>query len=147
MRSRLLGVVLALIVLVLVGLGVPLGRGVAAAEQQEMFLDRLTDTSRFASLAQRPLIDDSPHLLQPELERYDELYDIGVAVVGRDAPTVPLVASRNDLALGDSAVQDLISKALAGRLPVGAAAVHAVERRRRSCSPNRCWSTARCAAR
>ncbi|MCR3751430.1 sensor histidine kinase [Lentzea californiensis] len=118
MRSRLLGVVLALIVLVLVGLGVPLGRNVAAAEQQEMFLDRLTDTSRFASLAQRPLIDDSPHLMRAELERYDELYDIGVAVVARDAPTVPLVASRNDLALGDPAVQDLVSKALAGRLPV-----------------------------
>ncbi|MFJ8965715.1 sensor histidine kinase [Lentzea sp. NPDC102401] len=121
MRSRLLGVVLALIVLVLVGLGVPLGRNVAAAEQQEMFLDRLTDTSRFASLAQRPLIDDRPHLLRPELERYDELYDIGVAVVARDAPTVPLVASRNDLALGDPAVQDLVSKALAGRLPVAPA--------------------------
>lgn len=118
MRSRLLGVVLALIVLVLVGLGVPLGRGVAAAEQQEMFLDRLTDTSRFASLASRPLIDNKPHLLRPELERYDELYDIGVAVVARDAPTVPVVASRIDLALGDSAVQDLVSKALAGRLPV-----------------------------
>ena len=73
MRSRLLGVVLALIVLVLVGLGLPLGRGVAAAEQQEMFLDRLTDTSRFASLAQRPLIDDKPDLLRAELERYDEL--------------------------------------------------------------------------
>ncbi|MGZ3147526.1 hypothetical protein ACVDFE_37180 [Lentzea chajnantorensis] len=67
MRSRLLGVVLALIVLVLVGLGVPLGRGVATAEQQEMFLDRLTDTSRFASLAQGPLIDDRPHLMLPEL--------------------------------------------------------------------------------
>ncbi|MCG8926528.1 HAMP domain-containing sensor histidine kinase [Lentzea sp. CC55] len=118
MRSRLLGVVLALVVLVLVGLGVPLGRGVAAAEQQEMFLDRLTDTSRFASLAARPLIDDKPDLLRPELERYDELYGIGVAVVARDAPTVPLVASRNDLALGESGVQDLVSKALAGRLPV-----------------------------
>ncbi|SES28206.1 Signal transduction histidine kinase [Lentzea albida] len=113
----MLGVVLALVVLVLVGLGVPLGRNVAAAEQQEMFLDRLTDTSRFASLAARPLIDDKPDLLRPELQRYDELYDIGVAVVARDAPTVPLVSSRNDLALGESGVQDLVSKALAGRLP------------------------------
>ncbi|SDH12533.1 Signal transduction histidine kinase [Lentzea fradiae] len=114
----MLGVVLALVVLVLVGLGVPLGRNVATAEQQEMFLDRLADTSRFASLAQRPLIDDQPSVLRPELERYDELYGIGVAVVARDAPTVALVASRNDLALGDNVVQELVSKALAGRLPV-----------------------------
>ncbi|TWP49119.1 HAMP domain-containing histidine kinase [Lentzea tibetensis] len=117
MRSRLLGVVLALIVLVLVGLGVPLGRGVAAAEQQEMFLDRLTDTSRFASLAGRPLIDDKPQLLRAELERYDEVYGVGVAVVGRERPDRPLVTSRAGLPFTGAEAQDRVNEALAGRLP------------------------------
>ncbi|GLZ34219.1 two-component sensor histidine kinase [Lentzea sp. NBRC 105346] len=117
MRSRLLGVVLALIVLVLVGLGLPLGRNVSAAEQQELFLDRLTDTSRFASLAARPLIDDKPQQLREELERYDELYGIGVALVGRDKPDRPLVTSRAGLPFTETMVQDRVKEAIAGRLP------------------------------
>ncbi|HEV7908999.1 MAG TPA: HAMP domain-containing sensor histidine kinase [Pseudonocardiaceae bacterium] len=115
MRSRLLGIVLSLVVLVLLGMGIPLGRGVASAEQQRLFLDRLTDTSRFSSIAQRPLIDDQPSLLTPELERYDQLYGIGVAVLDRDPKTV--VASRSGLDTSSPDVADAVNSALAGRLP------------------------------
>jgi signal transduction histidine kinase len=114
-RSRLLGIVLSLVVLVLLGMGIPLGRGVASAEQQRLFLDRLTDTSRFSSIAQRPLIDDQPSLLAAELERYDQLYGIGVAVLDRDPKTV--VASRSGLDTSSPGVADAVNSALAGRLP------------------------------
>jgi signal transduction histidine kinase len=115
MRSRLLGIVLSLVVLVLLGMGLPLGRGVAAAEQQEMFLDRLTDTNRFASIAQRPLNYDQPSLLVPEFQRYDELYGIAVAVVDGDRKL--LAASRSDVDITSPEVGDLLSGALVGRLP------------------------------
>ncbi|GGP40804.1 sensor histidine kinase [Saccharothrix coeruleofusca] len=114
MRSRLLGIVLALVVLVLVGMGVPLGRGVAATEQQEMFLDRLTDTSRFASVAQQPIIHGRPDLLEPSLERYEQLYGIQVGLLGPDGRV--LVGS-SELDLSPAPVRDAVDQALAGRLP------------------------------
>ncbi|MBW4722261.1 sensor histidine kinase [Saccharothrix obliqua] len=115
MRSRLLGIVLTLVVLVLVGMGVPLGRGVAAGEQQEMFLDRLTDTARFASVAQRPLIDDQPRLMERELARYQDLYGIKVALLDRSGRVV--AASGEGVDVTSEEVSDLIESALAGRQP------------------------------
>ena len=114
MRSRLLGIVLTLVVIVLVGMGVPLGRGVAQTEQQEMFLDRLTDTTRFASVAQRPFIDDQPWVLESELRRYHELYGIRVALLGRDGQ---VVASAGVVDVTSEEVSDLVRSALAGRQP------------------------------
>ncbi|GAA3458955.1 HAMP domain-containing sensor histidine kinase [Saccharothrix longispora] len=114
MRSRLLGIVLTLVVIVLVGMGVPLGRGVAQTEQQEMFLDRLTDTTRFASVAQRPFIDDQPWVLESELRRYHELYGIRVALLGRDGQ---VVASAGVVDVTSEEVSDLVRGALAGRQP------------------------------
>jgi signal transduction histidine kinase len=114
-RSRLLGIVLALVVLVLLGLGLPLGRGVAAAEQQELFLDRLTDTSRFASVAQQTLIDDQPKLLEPAMRRYEEVYGIAVVLLDRDRNV--LATSRQDVDLAEDGVPDMIAGALVGRLP------------------------------
>ncbi|GAA1310789.1 sensor histidine kinase [Saccharothrix xinjiangensis] len=114
MRSRLLGIVLTLVVLVLLGMGVPLGRGIAQAEQQEMFLDRLTDTTRFASVAQRPFIDDQPEVLLGELLRYQELYGIRVALLDRDGR---VVTQSGSVDLAPPEVADLVNGALAGRQP------------------------------
>jgi signal transduction histidine kinase len=114
-RSRLLGIVLALVVLVLLGLGLPLGRGVAAAEQQELFLDRLTDTSRFASVAQQTLIDGQPKLLEPAMKRYEDVYGIAVVLLDRDRNV--LAASREDVDLAKDDVPDMVAGALVGRLP------------------------------
>ncbi|WP_033437145.1 sensor histidine kinase [Saccharothrix sp. NRRL B-16314] len=121
MRSRLLGIVLTLVVLVLVGMGVPLGRGVAQTEQQELFLDRLTDTNRFASVAQRPFIDDQPEVLEAELRRYNELYGVRVALLGLDGQVV--AASSDDVDVSAPEVADLVRGALAGRQPVAPALV------------------------
>ncbi|MFB9902514.1 sensor histidine kinase [Allokutzneria oryzae] len=113
MRSRLLTTVLLLLVLVLAGLGVPLATTVAGAEQQRLFLDRLTDVTRFASLAQRPLIDDQPAVIERELRRYDEVYRIAVAITDRDGTVV--ARSRPGLELTDRVAIDRVGLALAGR--------------------------------
>ena len=115
MGSRLLGIVLALVVLVLAGLGLPLGRNVAAAEQQALFLDRLSDTSRFASLAQRPLIDGQPNLLVPEFRRYEEVY--GITVVLLDSNRNVVAASRPEVDVTGADVAGMVTEALVGRLP------------------------------
>ncbi|MGQ0838680.1 sensor histidine kinase [Actinokineospora sp.] len=118
MRTRLLSMVWFLVALLVFGLGIPLALSVAGAEQQRMFLDRLTDTTRFASMAQRPLTDDRPESLREELQRYGQLYGIDVVVVDQDGN--PAVSSgRADgpvpINLTDPDVHDRLNAALAGR--------------------------------
>ncbi len=115
MGARLLGLLLGLLVVVLLALGAPLGMSMASARTQQMFLDRLSDTSRFASIAQldRSVADNA--VLAAELARYDEVYGIAVAVLGRDGQA--LVSSRPGLdpaAYGESA-ERRVRAALAGR--------------------------------
>ncbi|GLZ38648.1 HAMP domain-containing sensor histidine kinase [Actinokineospora sp. NBRC 105648] len=118
MRTRLLGMVWFLVALLVFGLGVPLALSVAGAEQQRIFLDRLTDTNRFASMAQRPLTDGTPELLREELQRYSELYGVGVLVVDQDSrPQVSSAGANSPLPvdLRDAGVLDHLQAALAGR--------------------------------
>jgi signal transduction histidine kinase len=115
MGARLLGLLLGLLVVVLLALGAPLGMSMASARTQQMFLDRLSDTSRFASIAQldRSVADNA--VLAAELARYDEVYGIAVAVLGRDGRV--LVSSRPGLdpaSYGESA-ERRVRAALAGR--------------------------------
>ncbi|MGX7826844.1 sensor histidine kinase [Actinokineospora sp. 24-640] len=119
MRTRLLGMVWFLVALVVFGLGVPLALSVAGTEQRNVFLDRLTDTTRFASMAQRPLIDNQPASMREELRRYHELYGIDVVVVDRDSQAQ--VGSgrfgQSDIDLDDPEVRTQLNKALAGLRP------------------------------
>ncbi|MBP2369957.1 sensor histidine kinase [Pseudonocardia parietis] len=120
MRSRLLLVFLVLVGLLAAGLGVPLALTHAQRSQEEVFTDRLTDTISFASGAQRPLIESpggqaAATAFAAEITRYDEVYDVAVAVFDRSGAL--LVASRPperlpDLA-GDPAAR--LRVALAGR--------------------------------
>jgi signal transduction histidine kinase len=88
MRTRLLSIVLSLVTLLVLGMGIPLALSVASSEQQTLFLDRLTDTGRYASLVQQPLIDDQPELVSDKLRRYAELYGIETVVLDRDGDPV-----------------------------------------------------------
>jgi signal transduction histidine kinase len=88
MRLRLLGIVLSLVALLVVGLGVPLALSMAQREQQELFLDRLTDTSRYASLAQRPVLESQPSALDNQLVSYHDVYQIDTVVFSRDRTVV-----------------------------------------------------------
>ncbi|OLL76783.1 two-component system sensor kinase [Pseudonocardia sp. Ae263_Ps1] len=120
MRSRLLLVVLVLVGLLAAGLGVPLALTDAQRSQEEVFTDRLTDTISFASAAQRPLIESpdgrsATTAFTAEITRYDEVYDVAVAVFDRSGAL--LAASRPAERLpelaGDPAAR--LQVALAGR--------------------------------
>ncbi|MET8848718.1 HAMP domain-containing sensor histidine kinase [Amycolatopsis sp. NPDC004625] len=117
MRVRLQGIVLTLVALLVFGLGIPLARSIAAGAQQDLFLDRLTDTARFASLAQRPLLDNKPSLIDPDLTRYNEVYGVQVVVVDQDgkpfASSLGASAARIDLKA--DRVSGPMHEALAGR--------------------------------
>ncbi|WP_026421513.1 sensor histidine kinase [Actinokineospora inagensis] len=120
MRTRLLGMVLFLVALLVFGLGLPLALSVAGSEQQKMFLDRLADTNRFASMAQTPLTDGTPDLLQEELGRYYDLYGIRVLIVDQDGSPQVSSGPRNQPApvnLTDDDVRQQMQRALAGRRP------------------------------
>ena len=70
------------------GLGVPLAGIFAQATQQELFIDRLTDTTYYASLAERPLTAADTVGLEAELARYDDIYGVAVVVLDRAGRTL-----------------------------------------------------------
>ncbi|MFE0026620.1 sensor histidine kinase [Amycolatopsis sp. NPDC059021] len=113
MRVRLQGIVLTLVALLVFGLGIPLALSSAASVQQELFLDRLTDTSRFASLAQRPLLENRPSQLEPQLRRYTEVYGVQVLVFNQDGQSV--ASSLGGRPADSGAVSGPVHDALAGR--------------------------------
>lgn len=85
---------------VLLALGVPLAVSLAAARQQEVVVDRIDDTARFASLAQfvteRPsgsrvdTTDGRGETLQRELEQYYKVYGIKAGVFYRELNQLPM---------------------------------------------------------
>ncbi|MFG1998778.1 sensor histidine kinase [Spirillospora sp. NPDC048911] len=112
MRFRLLGVLLTLLVLVLGVLTVPLATAAASRDTQTMFLDRVNDTVRFASLAETALRTGQTSGLRAELSRYEELFGIGVLIVGRDGEAV--MASGPGVDLGSRSVRLKIDEGLSG---------------------------------
>lgn len=92
MRSRLLPLLIVLLAGILLALGFPLAVSQAQAEQQQVVVDRIDDTARFAALAQfvtstsRP--DERRATLQHELDRYHGLYGIRAGVFYRDGRTM-----------------------------------------------------------
>ncbi|MFJ2112779.1 MULTISPECIES: sensor histidine kinase [unclassified Streptomyces] len=89
MRTRLLPLLIILMAGVLLALGFPLAVSLAAAEQQNVVVDRIDDTSRVAALAQlvaegRPGAKERRELLEEELIRYHEVYGIKVGVFYRN---------------------------------------------------------------
>jgi signal transduction histidine kinase len=114
-HARLLGLLLALMAVVLVALGVPLGISMAAARTQRAFLDRLNDASRFVSVVQERQAAADTTLLASSLARYDEVYGIAAAVL--DSAGRVQVASRPglDLASLGRHGQQRVEAALRGR--------------------------------
>jgi signal transduction histidine kinase len=114
-RTRLLGLVLGLMAIVLLALGVPLGIDLASVRTQRVFLDRVNDANRFVLVAQQQEPAARGSLLAEELARYDEVYGIAVAVLDRGgrvrAASRPGLARR---ALGPHAGQ-LAAVALSGQ--------------------------------
>lgn len=112
MQRRLLVTYLSLLAAVLAGLSVPLGVAVASRNAQEMFIDRLNDTARFASLAEPALRTGYIQTLEAELRQYDEMFGIAAAVTGRDGRLV--LTSRDDLDVAAEPVRARVEAALSG---------------------------------
>jgi signal transduction histidine kinase len=114
-HRRLLVVLVPLAVLLVAALGVPLSVTVAEREMQEVYLDRLNDVDRFASLAETALSTGRTEALGHELTRYHELYGIPVAVLDTSG-TVLLgpVAAYRDAARSEPALSRIVTAALAG---------------------------------
>ncbi|MFE7898746.1 sensor histidine kinase [Streptomyces sp. NPDC057424] len=93
MRTRLLPLLIVLMAAVLLALGIPLAVSLAGAQQQNVVVDRIDDTARFAALAQ--FVTDSPDgatsafenerlaTLSSELRSYYEVYGIRSGVFYR----------------------------------------------------------------
>lgn len=113
MRRRLLITYVTLLAAVLLGLDVPLAITLAARDSQTMFIDRLNDTARFASLAEPALRTGRTSAIEAELRQYDALFDIGAAVVGRDGRLV--ITSRSTLDVRQPVVRRRIEMALSGQ--------------------------------
>jgi signal transduction histidine kinase len=88
-RTRLLPLLIVLMAAVLLALGIPLAVSVAAAQQQNVVVDRIDDTARFAALAQ--YVTDPPgesnerkDTLGVELASYYDVYGIRAGVFYRN---------------------------------------------------------------
>lgn len=120
MRARLLTVVTSLVVLVVLGLGAPLALSVAGTEGQQLFLDRLTDTEDFASLAQQALSSSGDFtVLAQELTRYQQVYGVQVVVVDASnrIKAQPTGSQVRVVDLADPRVHQAVRAALAGQPP------------------------------
>jgi signal transduction histidine kinase len=110
-RARLLGVFVALLTCVLAALSVPFAQRVASDRQQAMFLDRLQDTTRFASAAEQASDDVDDQALQQDLTRYHEVYGVAAAIVDR---TGAIRHSSGSLDLRDAGILRAEQLALSG---------------------------------
>lgn len=113
MRARLFLLLLTLLACVIAALQVPLAFSYAVSEQQTVFIDRLNDTDRFASIAQDGLQPEDVEALQQEARRYDQVYGIPVAVLNSEGHVV--VASRTGLNLETTEIKSRIQDARSGR--------------------------------
>jgi signal transduction histidine kinase len=114
-RARLLAVVTSLVVLVVFGLGAPLALTVASTQGQELFLDRLTDTEGFASMAQQALSSGDFITLSNTLARYQQVYGIPAVVV--DTSERVRAQSSTLVDLDDPTINSAVQAALAGQAP------------------------------
>ncbi|MEV8326168.1 HAMP domain-containing sensor histidine kinase [Kitasatospora sp. NPDC056731] len=111
MRTRLLGILIALMLCVLAALGLPLAAAVAAAEQSRVVVDRLDDAARFAqdlptsgpSAVESALKGDPEpapgdvsrrRAIDAEVRRYHDLYGVRLGIFQRDG--VPIAAAPAD---------------------------------------------------
>jgi signal transduction histidine kinase len=123
-HSRLLPLLIVLLAGVLLALGIPLATSLAGSEQQRVVVDRIDDTTRFASQAQLAA-DATPGAtpagvpgeplatLRQELDRYHEVYGIRAGVFHRDG--TPLATAPHDWRVPRGVADSEFAEALAGR--------------------------------
>ncbi|MFJ6622792.1 sensor histidine kinase [Kitasatospora sp. NPDC091335] len=103
MRTRLLGILIALMLCVLAALGLPLAAAVAAAEQTKVVVDRLDDAARLAQdlptsgavgSARKGEPEPAPgdlsrqRAIDAEVSRYHDLYGVRLGIFQRDGQAI-----------------------------------------------------------
>lgn len=87
MRARLVVIFTVPGVLLFIFLGAAYAVNVAKSNQQEMYLDRLSDASYIVVTARQSLAADDPSIVAGELERYRDVYGIEAAVLNQAGET------------------------------------------------------------
>ena len=87
MRARLVVILTIPGVLLFILLAAAYATSMARSKQQEMFLDRLSDTGYLVITARQSLTADDPAIAAAELERYGDVYGIDAAVLNRAGQT------------------------------------------------------------
>ncbi|CAM4032067.1 HAMP domain-containing sensor histidine kinase [Nocardiopsis rhodophaea] len=125
MLRRLLFILVPLAFLLVAALALPLGTVLAQQETQRVYVDRLSDAGRFASLGDTAMRTGRLEALDSELTRYAELYGIDVAVADPAGEVVAASVPPNQAAdlLDSSRVQAVMTPALAGFRPAPPTAV------------------------
>ncbi|MBN9736221.1 MULTISPECIES: HAMP domain-containing sensor histidine kinase [unclassified Pseudonocardia] len=116
MRVRMVTALMAAVVIAIVALGGPLALLSNFWAEQQLRNDRLSDTSWFAALAERPLVETAYTDLRAHAAQYHHLYGITVLLVDTSqeilmAPDRLSDADRSELLRNES----ITSAALAGR--------------------------------
>ncbi|MFC3998371.1 ATP-binding protein [Nocardiopsis sediminis] len=119
MQQRLLVILLPLAFVLVAALGVPLATLVAQQQTGEVYVDRLNDIGRFASLADTALETGRTEALRMELERYEDLYGFPVALLDPSGRVVIGSSGQGELLtyLEDAGTRRVVDDALAGFRP------------------------------
>lgn len=112
MRRRLLVVSMSLVGVLLLALMAPLVTTFAADRTQDLFVQRLSDVTRFAVLAEGALEDAEMDPLDVDLERYVEVYGGSVVVLNANREVVASAGSV--VAVNEGPAQDVVTRALTG---------------------------------
>jgi signal transduction histidine kinase len=112
MRARLIALLLLLSGCVLLALGVPLADSLANGREQALYVDRLQDASRFASIVQHASSASDEAALHDDLVRYGDVYGVTAALVDQSAQ--PVASAGRPLDLGAPATRRRIHDGLAG---------------------------------
>jgi len=108
-RTRVLAVLLAFVVLATAGFALPLLSVTASERTQQLLIARTADLDRFAALADQAAASGDVGALRAEVARYTELYGEGIVVV--TWRRVPVVET-GGLRAGDPRVAALVDDAL-----------------------------------
>jgi signal transduction histidine kinase len=114
---RLLLTYVSLLTSVLFALEIPLAATIASRDTQHVFIDRLNDTARYASIAEEAVRSGRPVPLEAELERYDQTYEIQAFAVDRDGQVI--AQSRAFIDMEQPDVRARLGAALAGGRQTG----------------------------
>lgn len=105
MRRRILGALLPVLLVAVVLIGLRLGAGYAQTQQRALYLDRLNDTARLASVAEEALDAGDLAGLHAELLRFEEVFGVHSAVLDRGGTVLIASGGPVDLTAIDTRAQ------------------------------------------